>query len=81
MLLVPTALALISGSMSWHDAVPLLVAGVIGLAWPENIALQNDAQTFVTDVADLMLMCMDPGKSAPQSAPQSAPISPPGASG
>ena len=54
MVLVPTLLAVLGGSLTWHDATPLLVAGVIGLIWPENTALQNDGQALAADVASLV---------------------------
>ncbi len=36
MILVPTLLAVASEAMTWETAAPLLVAGVIGLIWPER---------------------------------------------
>jgi hypothetical protein len=40
--------------MTWSTAVPLLSAGVIGLLWPENTALQSAAQTAAADVEALI---------------------------
>jgi hypothetical protein len=54
MVLIPTLLAALSGTMSWRDAAPLLVAAVIGVIWPENAALKTDVQALATDVADLV---------------------------
>lgn len=54
MVLMPTALAVLSGTMTWPIAAPLLVAGAVGLAWPENTPLQAAAQSTATDVAGLM---------------------------
>jgi hypothetical protein len=54
MIVGPTLLAAASGSMSWSAAVPLLAAGVIGLAWPENTALKSAVQTTATDVEALI---------------------------
>jgi hypothetical protein len=54
MILGPTLLAASSGTMTWPTAVPFLVAGVVGLLWPENTALKSAAQTAATDVEDLI---------------------------
>ena len=51
MVLVPTALAIMSGTMSWQAGLPLLMAGIVGLAWPENAPLETAVQSFATDVA------------------------------
>jgi hypothetical protein len=50
MVLTPTLLAALSGSMSWTDAIPLLVAGAVGLIWPENAGLKSAAQTAAIDL-------------------------------
>jgi hypothetical protein len=54
MILGPTLLAASSGTMSWPTAVPFLVAGVVGLLWPENTALKSAAQTAAQDVEALI---------------------------
>jgi len=36
MILGPSLLALLSGTMSWDVALPLIVAGLLGLIWPES---------------------------------------------
>ncbi len=54
MVLAPTLLAVLAGTLSWHDATPLLVAGAIGLLWPENTALKADAGVLAADVADMV---------------------------
>jgi hypothetical protein len=54
MILGPTLLAASSGTMSWPTAVPFLVAGVVGLLWPENTALKSAAQTAAADVEALI---------------------------
>jgi len=54
MILAPTLLSVFSGTTSWTSAVPFLVAGAIGLVWPENTALQSSAQTVATDVAGMI---------------------------
>ncbi len=53
MVLVPTLCAAIAGTMSWNVALPLLAAGVVGLAWPENAPLKDAAQTVATDLEKL----------------------------
>lgn len=50
MVLAPTLLAVLSGTMSWTVAFPLLVAGIVGLAWPEKTALKDTAQTVAADL-------------------------------
>ena len=50
MLLAPTLLAALSGTMSWSAAFPLLVAAAVGLVWPENTGLKDAAQTAAADL-------------------------------
>lgn len=54
MILGPTLLAALAGTMSWPTAVPLLAAGVIGLLWPENKAMKSAAQTAAADIETLV---------------------------
>jgi hypothetical protein len=54
MILSGTLLSVLSGGMSWAGAAPLLVAGLIGLIWPENTALQTAGQAVATDVAGIV---------------------------
>lgn len=54
MILGPTLLAVADGTMTWQTAVPLLVAGGIGLVWPENASLKAAAQATATDVEALI---------------------------
>lgn len=54
MILGPTLLAAASGTITWSTAVPLLAAGVVGLLWPENTALQTATRTVATDVEALI---------------------------
>ena len=54
MILGPTLLAVASGTMTWQAAVPLVVAGAVGLLWPENTSLKTSAQTVATDVTALI---------------------------
>lgn len=54
MVLSGTVLSVLSGGMTWAGAAPLLVAGVIGLIWPENAALQAAGQAVATDVVGVV---------------------------
>lgn len=54
MILGPTLLAASSGTMAWSTAVPFLAAGVVGLLWPENVALKSATQTTVTNIETLV---------------------------
>jgi hypothetical protein len=54
MILGSTLLAALSGSVNWATAAPLMMAGVIGLIWPENTALRAAGQTVATDIAGLV---------------------------
>ena len=50
MVLAPTVLAMLSGTMTWNVAFPLLTAAIIGLVWPENTGLKDAAQTVAADL-------------------------------
>ncbi len=65
MILSGTILAVFSGSMTWTGAAPLLVAGVIGLIWPENTALQTAGQTVATDVTGIVTAYNNKGTATP----------------
>ena len=54
MVLSGTLLSVLAGTMNWSTAAPLLAAGVIGLIWPENTALQAAGQAVATDVAGVV---------------------------
>ena len=54
MVLVPTLCAALTGSLGWEAAAPLLMAGVVGLLWPENTALKAAAQTTMADMMAMM---------------------------
>jgi hypothetical protein len=78
MILGPTLLAIASGSMTWPTALPLLVAGVIGLLWPENIGLKTAAQNAATDLETLIAAYrtgLTQGAAAATPAPGSTPAS------
>ena len=49
MILVPTVLAILNGSLTWQQGVPMLLAGLVGLIWPENAALSADARQLAQD--------------------------------
>ncbi len=42
--------AMVSGALSWQQAVPLLVAGVSGVIWPENTKLQAATRQAAADI-------------------------------
>ena len=65
MVLAPTLLSVLSGTMNWTTATPLLVAGAVGLAWPENTALQSSARSAASDMADMAAMLMAKGGIEP----------------
>lgn len=54
MVLAPTLLSVLSGSTTWSAAAPLLVAGAVGLAWPENTGLRSASQAAAADVANMI---------------------------
>ena len=54
MIIGSTLLGVLSGSVSWPIAAPLLVAGATGLVWPENMALQSTSQAAATDLAKML---------------------------
>lgn len=45
MLLAPTLLALLAHQVTLQQAAPALLAGVVGLIWPENKALMRAVQS------------------------------------
>jgi hypothetical protein len=53
MLLASTLVAVLGGTIPWTVAFPLLVAGAVGLMWPENGPLKDAAQTVATDLEKL----------------------------
>ena len=54
MVLASTTMAALSGTMSWATAAPLLVAGAVGLVWPENTALRDATQATASDMANVL---------------------------
>jgi hypothetical protein len=61
-----TLLSVLTGSVSWLGAAPLLAAGFVGLIWPENTALQTAAQQAATD-AESAFTAYTLGKKPPPS--------------
>lgn len=66
MILAPTVLALLSGAMPWEAAVPLFLAGVAGLLWPENPPLKTAAQTLATDIGAVIAAYRNPPPVGPK---------------
>ncbi len=69
MVLAPTLMAVMSGTMSWTSAIPLLIAGAIGLLWPENTPLQDAAKTAATDLEKVYAAYRDNAVAAAVNAP------------
>ena len=69
MVIVPTLLAVLSGTMTWQIAFPLLIAGTVGLIWPENTVLQGAAQTAAADLEKIVASFNDTMTKAAASAP------------
>ncbi|HEX3993606.1 MAG TPA: hypothetical protein VHX39_20750 [Acetobacteraceae bacterium] len=67
MVLSGTLLSVLFGGMTWAGAAPLLVAGMIGLIWPENAALQAAGQAVATDVAGVVTAYINKGTTTPPS--------------
>ena len=63
MILAPTLLAALGGELPWSAAAPLLLAGGLGLAWPENTALQSADAAAASDVATMVGAYMNKGSS------------------
>ena len=61
MILGGTLLSVFTGATSWSVAIPLLVAGVVGLLWPENTALSAAARATATDLEALLAAYRDGG--------------------
>jgi hypothetical protein len=54
MIIAGALLSVVSGATTWAAAAPFLAAGVVGLLWPENTALQTAAQAAITDLAGML---------------------------
>lgn len=79
MILLPTILAMVTGELSMAAGVPLLVAAVVGLLWPENTALKGAVQTVAADVETVVSAYragMHQAALTPPADPQARPPSP-----
>jgi hypothetical protein len=47
--LVGTVIAVASGQLTWQAGAPLIVGGLLAIAWPEKPGLSADAEAVVTD--------------------------------
>jgi hypothetical protein len=47
--LVGTVIAVASGQLTWQAGAPLIVGGLLAIAWPERPGLSADAEAVVTD--------------------------------
>ena len=72
MILAPTLLALVGGQMTLQTAIPLLVAGVVGLLWPENVAAKTAAGAVATDI-EALIAAYRTGLGHAATAPAAAP--------
>jgi hypothetical protein len=52
--LLATISSLAAGSLSLDHALPLLAAGIVGLIWPENCALQKATGNAAASIEDLL---------------------------
>lgn len=61
--------SLATGTIGWQQALPLLMAGIAGLIWPENSALQAAAKQTAAD-AEAVIAAYQTGvkRAAPASA-------------
>jgi hypothetical protein len=50
MMLAGAGVALLAGTISWQAALPVMIAGLVGLIWPEDAALQTGARQAATDI-------------------------------
>jgi hypothetical protein len=73
MVLSGTLLSVLSGGMTWAGAAPLLAAGVIGLIWPENTALQTAGQAVATDVVGVVSAYNNTSTTSPSPSPSPSP--------
>jgi len=69
MVLAPTLLAALSGTLSWTNAIPLLVASAVGLLWPENAPLRDAAKSAATDLEKAYAAYRDNTVAAATNAP------------
>ncbi|MDE2471021.1 MAG: hypothetical protein KGL35_20330 [Bradyrhizobium sp.] len=46
--------AVATGSLTWHAAIPVLIAGIVGLVMPENASAASATHTLVADTETLI---------------------------
>jgi hypothetical protein len=67
--LIGTVVAMASGQLAWQAALPLIVGGVLAIAWPEKPGLRADAETVVDNAlkvyADATANSATSGTTAP----------------
>jgi hypothetical protein len=64
--------------MNWETAVPLLIAGVVGLMWPENAPLKSAVQAAATDLETVVEAYGGGLNGAPVATTPADPQHPPG---
>jgi hypothetical protein len=51
--LLGTATAVLAGQMTWQAAIPVVVAGIVAMALPDNTAAAANAKAAATDLEAL----------------------------
>lgn len=65
MVLAGTLLSVLSGGITWVAAAPLLLAGAIGLVWPENAPRQTGGQVSASDAVGVVSAYNHKGPTSP----------------
>jgi len=68
----PVVIALLSSQITLNQAIPGIVAAVIGLIWPENKQLAGSAQTLASDAEVLIPQLLTAYRSGLQHSAQAA---------
>ena len=75
--LLTTLSAVAAGQVTWQQAIPGLVAGIVGLIWPENKGAQAGASSLAADLIQFIPVisaAVEHGKTiAPAPAPTAEP--------
>jgi hypothetical protein len=69
---VPVVMALLTSQITAQQAIPGIVAAVIGLIWPENKSLAASAQTFASSAEVLIPQLLTAYRSGLQHGAQAA---------
>ena len=69
---VPVVMALLTSQITAQQAIPGIVAAVIGLIWPENKSLAASAQTLASDAEVLIPQLLTAYRSGLQHGAQAA---------